>query len=641
MSLENSFNKIKRNAGIKKCLIIDGNIGDVYLSDSGNRAKIVTLREYLENMFKEMEYREIIYWDRIEGAVGIGDSLKLVDTKINLEGDAYDISGLDDDTFDYDLIDDDDYFEDAYDRHGNVVGRTQIVRQNRRPADAQFKSPTDIFNIIYKNLVDTKQKSAFIINWSEYLFDSDHLNDEERENITLLSKSIKDRKVQYISPDCNESVVVILLNSASSIPISLYRDNPEVEIITLQKPDREERKRMIKKISTGFEIELKEETKTLLDDENLNCIDLLEDFTNREIIQLARMSRKEEKTSFEKLFYLFKYGEKDNPWEKLEYKRVKNIQKELEKQVVGQEDAIKKVEKAVIKAYMGLTGIHKKSSKSTPKGVLFFVGPTGVGKTELCKALAKFLFGDEQACIRFDMSEYAGQNSDQKLIGAPPGYVGYEEGGQLTNAVKEHPFSVILFDEIEKAAKPNPRILDIFLQILEDGRLTDSKGQTVYFGNTVIVFTSNLGSSVVRPNEDKKVVAQQFIDVVKEYFDTKLQRPELLGRIGYSNIVPFNFIQDKGFQYKICRSKMMPLIDEIKEKYKLRFEFEDEITAINYIISEVDLMKGGRDILNAIDQKLIEPLGIFLFENKEILNLLPNSKLIASVGKSGLNFGFK
>ena len=473
------------------------------------------------------------------------------------------------------------------------------------------------------------------------MFDSDHLNDEERENITLLSKSIKDRKVQYISPDCNESVVVILLNSASSIPISLYRDNPEVEIITLQKPDREERKRMIKKISTGFEIELKEETKTLLDDENLNCIDLLEDFTNREIIQLARMSRKEDKMTFEKLFYLFKYGEKDNPWEKLEYKRVKNIQKELEKQVVGQEDAIKKVERAVIKAYMGLTGIHKKSSKSTPKGVLFFVGPTGVGKTELCKALAKFLFGDEQACIRFDMSEYAGQNSDQKLIGAPPGYVGYEEGGQLTNAVKEHPFSVILFDEIEKAAKPNPRILDIFLQILEDGRLTDSKGQTVYFGNTVIVFTSNLGSSVVRPNEDKKVVSQQFIDVVKEYFDTKLQRPELLGRIGYSNIVPFNFIQDKGFQYKICRSKMMPLIDEIKEKYKLRFEFEDEITAINYIISEVDLMKGGRDILNAIDQKLIEPLGIFLFENKEILNLLPNSKLIASVGKSGLNFGFK
>lgn len=633
MSLENSFNKIKRNAGIKKCLIIDGNIGDVYLSDEGSRAKIVTLREYLEDMFREMDYREIIYWDRVEGAIGMVDSLKLVDKKVEVKGDSYEVRGLD--------LDDEDYYEGFYNSRDQLVVTSAGKRKKKRPANSQFKSPADIFNIIYKNLIDANQKSAFIINWSEYLFDSSHLTEDERENITLLSKAIKDRKVQYISPDCNESVVVILLNKASSMQTSLYCDNPEVEIITLQKPDREERKRMIEKVSRGFSVELKEGTNTLLDDENLDCIDLLEDFTNREIIQLARMSRKEDKMTFEKLFYLFKYGEKDNPWEKLEYKRVKNIRKELEKQVVGQEEAIKKVENAVIKAYMGLTGIHKKSSKATPKGVLFFVGPTGVGKTELCKAVAKFLFGDVEACIRFDMSEYAGQNSDQKLIGAPPGYVGYEEGGQLTNAVKEHPFSVILFDEIEKAAKPNPRILDIFLQILEDGRLTDSKGQTVYFGNTVIVFTSNLGSSVVKPDDDRKVVAQQFTDIVKEYFDNSLQRPELLGRIGYSNIVPFNFIKDKAFQFKICKSKLTPLIAEIKEKYKLSFQFEDEISAISYIISEVDLMKGGRDILNAIDQKLIEPLSEFLFENKELLKILPNSRLVAFVGKSGLNFEFR
>ena len=250
MSLENSFSKIKRNAGIKKCLIIDGNIGDVYLSNKSTRAKIVTLREYLEDMLKELDYREIVYWDRVEGAVGIGENIKLVDDKdIKVKGDAYNVIGLDDDDDDYD-----DYYDDEYDDEDDyyVEPREEENKRSKRLGNAQFKSPTDIFNIIYKNLIDTRQKSAFIINWSEYLFDNAHLTEEERENITLLNKAIKDRKVTYQSPDCNESVVIILLNSASSIPITLYRNNPEVEIITLQKPDREERKRMIKKISPAF-----------------------------------------------------------------------------------------------------------------------------------------------------------------------------------------------------------------------------------------------------------------------------------------------------------------------------------------------------------------------------------------------------
>lgn len=604
MSLQNSFNKIRRNAGIKKCVMIDGNVGDVYLDDKN---KIVSLREFLEAMFKDMDYQDIVYWDRVEGATGAIDKLTLTD-EVEVEGDAYDL--------------------------GDEEEETPKAQQGL------FKSPAEILNVVYKNVIDKKKKVAFIINWSEYLFSANGLSEDERQNITLLGKALKDRKIDYLSSDCNESVVVIILNKASGLPLSFYQGNPEVEIVTLQKPDREERKQMVQKIEDSFEVRLKSGTSSLLDNENIDCIDMMEDFTNREIIQLSRMSRKEDKMSFDKLFYLFKYGEKENPWEKLEQARVKNIKKELADRVVGQDEAIEKIEKTVVKAYMGLTGLHKTSSRSMPKGVFFFVGPTGVGKTELSKALAKFLFGDEQACIRFDMSEYAQENSDQKLIGAAPGYVGYEEGGQLTNAIKEHPFSVVLFDEIEKAAKPNPRILDIFLQILEDGRLTDSKGETVYFSDTIIVFTSNLGANQVQASSDKEGVAKEFIRIVKEYFDQELKRPELLGRIGYNNIVPFNFIQDKEFQYKICKSKLKPVIRGIEEKYKLDLEFEKEMDAINYILSAVDSAKGGRDILNAINDRLLDPLAMFLFENKDDLRSLKGSKIITKVTKEGFSFEF-
>ena len=603
MSLQNSFNKIRRNAGIKKCVMIEGNVGDVYLNEKNN---IVTLREYLEAMFKDMDYKDIVYWDRVEGATGAIDKLTLTD-EVEVEGDAYDLGD---------------------------------EEETPKAQQGLLKSPAEILNVVYKNVIDKKKKVAFIINWSEYLFSVNGLSDDERQNITLLGKALKDRKVDYLNTDCNESVVVIILNKASGLPLSFYQGNPEVEIVTLQKPDREERKQMIQKIEDSFEVRLKSGTSSLLDNENIDCIDMLEDFTNREIIQLSRMSRKEDKMTFDKLFYLFKYGEKENPWEKLEQSRVKNIKKELSDRVIGQEEAIEKIEKTVVKAYMGLTGLHKTSSRSMPKGVFFFVGPTGVGKTELSKALAKFLFGDEQACIRFDMSEYAQENSDQKLIGAAPGYVGYEEGGQLTNAIKEHPFSVVLFDEIEKAAKPNPRILDIFLQILEDGRLTDSKGETVYFSDTIIVFTSNLGANQVQASSDKEGVAREFIKIVKDYFDNELKRPELLGRIGYNNIVPFNFIQDRDFQVKICKNKLKPVIRGIEEKYKLELEFEKELEAIEYILKAVDSSKGGRDILNAINDRLLDPLAMFLFENKDELRSLKGSRIITKVTKDGFSFDF-
>lgn len=605
MSLATSFNKIRRSVGIKKCVIIDGNVGDVYLDK--NR-KLVTLREFLEAMLEEMEYQDIVYWDRVEGASGALDRLQITDN-VEVKGDAYDLDDGD--------------------------------QEEQPQTQGLFKSPSEIMNVVYKNVIDKKKKVAFILNWSEYLFSVNGLSDDERQNITLLGKALKDRKVEYLNSDFNESVVIMILGKSTGLPLSFYQANPEVEIITLQKPDRDERRAIVEKTEDQFDIRLTQNTHSLLDPENAPFIDMLEDFTSREIIQLCRLSRKEPKMTYDKLFYLFKYGEKENPWEKLEYSRVKQIKEILSKRVIGQEEAIAKIEKTIIKAYMGLSGIHKSSSRSAPKGVFFFVGPTGVGKTELSKALASFLFGDDQACIRFDMSEYAQENSDQKLIGAAPGYVGYEEGGQLTNAVKEHPFSVILFDEIEKAAKPNPRILDIFLQILEDGRLTDSKGETVYFSDSIIIFTSNLGANQVVASANKEGVAKEFIQIVKEYFDVELGRPELLGRIGYSNIVPFNFIQNEDFLYKICHSKLNPVKNAIREKYKLELEFEKDGPAIEYILKGVDIAKGGRDVLNAINDRLLDPLAMFLFENKEDLRSLRGSTVVAKVTANGFQFEFQ
>ena len=612
MSQNTAFNRIKREIGIKKCVILDGDVGDVYLNQ---KKQIVDLKQYLMDMLKDLDYDDILYWDRVDGLDGDVSRLDLLE-EVEIEGEEY-------------------AFEDD-------VQEETAERKDAKTGSGLFKEPAEIFNIVYKNLKKPNHKIAFVLNWADYLFTvGGQLPPDERELLILLGKAIKDKKVEYLSAEVNESCVILITNKLSMFPLSFYQGNPEVACLTLPRPDREERERLLEKVESGFDVKMKPGETLMTSDKKNEFVDMLDDFTNREIIQMARLSRKEPRMPFEQLYLLFKYGEKDNPWEKLDYKAIKNIKRILGERVVGQEEAIEKIEKVVVKAYMGLSGIHKSSSRSAPKGVLFFVGPTGVGKTELSKALAKFLFGDEQTCIRFDMSEYAQENSDQKLIGAPPGYVGYEEGGQLTNAVKEKPFSIILFDEIEKAAKPNPRILDIFLQILEDGRLTDSKGETVYFSESVIIFTSNLGASEVSDSGSNEDVAQEFIKIVKNYFDNEIKRPEILGRIGYSNIVPFNFIRDTEFAVKIAKSKLRPVQRGIAEKYRIDLEFEDELKFVNYILGGADSSKGGRDILNSINDKLLDELAMFLFENKQNLSVMRGAKVLVKTHQDKLEFSFE
>jgi ATP-dependent Clp protease ATP-binding subunit ClpB len=196
------------------------------------------------------------------------------------------------------------------------------------------------------------------------------------------------------------------------------------------------------------------------------------------------------------------------------------MEEALRRRVVGQQEAVRSVSEAVRRARAGLQDPHR------PIGSFLFLGPTGVGKTELTKALAEFLFDDEQAMIRIDMSEYMEKHSVARLIGAPPGYVGYEEGGALTEAVRRRPYQVILFDEVEKA---HPDVFNVLLQVLDDGRLTDGQGRTVDFRNTVIVLTSNLGADILAAQadgEDSGSVRAEVMEVVRQAF-----RPEFLNRL--------------------------------------------------------------------------------------------------------------
>jgi ATP-dependent Clp protease ATP-binding subunit ClpB len=316
----------------------------------------------------------------------------------------------------------------------------------------------------------------------------------------------------------------------------------------------------------------------------------------------------------------YKIGVPDDPWQKPHLrKQIRNGEAEIRAWVKGQHAAVRKALDILIRSVMGLSGAHAASSSSRPRGVLFLAGPTGVGKTELAKAIGRLVFGDADACIRFDMSEFSAEHSDARLIGAPPGYVGYDNGGELVNAVRQRPFSVLLFDEIEKA---HPRILDKFLQVLEDGRLTDGRGDTVYFSETVVVFTSNLGIYRqddrgehvlnVSPDSPYVEVERRVRSAIEEYFRFDLQRPELLNRIG-DNIVVFDFIRPEVAR-EIFEKDLQNVVQRVHKSSALDVIVSEAAAAELLALCTSDLGNGGRGIGNRMETCFVNPLSRALFD---------------------------
>ena len=305
----------------------------------------------------------------------------------------------------------------------------------------------------------------------------------------------------------------------------------------------------------------------------------------------------------------------------LEGEREKLLQMEgaLSKRVVGQSEAVRAVSDAIRRSRAGL------SDPNRPNGSFLFLGPTGVGKTELCKALAEFLFDTEEAMVRIDMSEFMEKHSVARLIGAPPGYVGYEEGGYLTEAVRRRPYSVLLLDEVEKA---HPDVFNVLLQVLDDGRLTDGQGRTVDFRNTVIIMTSNLGSHVIQELTGEANYAkmkQAVLEIVQQHF-----RPEFINRV--DDIVVF---------HPLGRDQLRAIVD-IQLGYLRRRLAERDIDLVlddsaRDLLGEAgfDPVYGARPLKRAIQQQVENPLAQRILKGE----FGPGSRLKVTAKGGALVFG--
>jgi ATP-dependent Clp protease ATP-binding subunit ClpA len=414
--------------------------------------------------------------------------------------------------------------------------------------------------------------------------------------------------------------VIWMCDKENDLPDWLVLNNPRLRAITVPKPDHVVRGALVTQLTSGlpgFKEASAEKRKQLHEVFN----EQTEGLYPTDVIAVVQLCRRE-KLGFEEIgeaVRRYKLGVTEDPWKRLDRDKIARAEELIRQRVKGQHQAVVKALDIIKRAVTGLSGSQGSKLGGKPRGVMFLAGPTGTGKTELAKTITELLFGDERAYIRFDMSEFNHEHADQRLIGSPPGYIGSDMGGELTNAIREKPFCVVLFDEIKKA---HPRILDKFLQILDDGVLTSGRGERVYFSESVIVFTSNLGIYKsddegrrvlnVKVDDPYDVVERRVRDEITNYFKTQINRPELLNRIG-ENIVVFDFIRpDVAIQ--IFDKMLANILERLADRQKVRIGIPDGVRDQLRAHCLRDLSNGGRGIGNQLEAWFINPLARALFE---------------------------
>ena len=559
---------LEASLGVRSTFVIGGAVHDLQMEvdpDSGT-CICMPLDEQLHIWLVENGYNRVVFYNRVEG------------------------------------------FHNRLD--ATMVEQLPIPGEDANPAECTLECASIVMHSL---LTQNTEPTAVVFELATSAFAGPETHvPEERDALARLL--LASERMGHVSRTRRDNLLFLVADKPNDVPAWFYVGNPAARVLNIGNPSRDQRLAYVRAHAMGAlsgysELSAEEADKALEQFANLSeglSVRELKGFFDR-----AELSGDVQVDNLRGALDAFRYGEAADYWERLDGASIARAEKLMHKRIKGQDEAIDKAISLLYRAAAGISLTSTSGGSAKPKGVLFLAGPTGTGKTELAKAITEAVFSDESRMVRFDMSEFSERHTAQRLFGAPPGYVGYEAGGELTNAVREQPFTVLLFDEIEKA---HPSILDKFLQVLDDGRLTDSHGETVYFGQSLIIFTSNLGMTLTDP------ITQEVVGIVtRDTFDTREEfhdyvqasismncRPEFRNRIG-DGVVVFDFIEAPVAR-EIAAGKLAAFGSWLVRERGLNVSIEPELAKeiINLACEKLDM--GGRGVVNRLQSIFVDPL---------------------------------